>query len=161
MAERAGVGRPTVYRRYPDGEGIALAVLIEEGDRLLVEARVGLAADLRPLDLLLALSHAYFSWHCARPEVARAMYREALFTGPPWSTKFQVQGYQLLGWVIERLERCRQRGELPPRVDPFLLAQTWFSLFLTTAIGGMQGMFPTLDDRMAALRPLLEQALRD
>ncbi len=160
VAHRARVSRPAVYRRYPDANELGIAVLMDEGDRLLRDAKEQLDPALNPLDLLLGLSERYFAWHTARPQVARALYREAMFSEPAWATRFQLQGIEMVGWVAERLAYAQARGELSANADPFEVAQAWFAMFITTAVAGMQGLFPTLRDRVEALRPMVELVLR-
>lgn len=159
VAERAGVGRPTVYRRYPDAGTLLIAVLVDEGERLQAEAGDTVSDALPALDQLVGLATPYLAWHDRRPAVGRALLRESMFSGGEWQARFAVQGLGLVERVLHRLTLCRDRGELAPDADLAVLAQAWFALYLVTAIAGLQGHLPTLEARIALLRAMLAQHL--
>lgn len=112
VAERAGVGKPSLYRRYPSKAHLAFAVNVARSTAVRVEDRGDLEAEL--LDVyrgLVAALHVtpreasadQIARAIADPEFARALEDEQ--TDPAVAA------------VMEVWERARARGEVDPALD--------------------------------------------
>ena len=160
VAERAGVGRPTVYRRYPDRDTLALAVLFADLQGRL-EGVLEAVPDEGPIvDQLAAMALPFLTYYSERPLVSAALLRLAMFSPSPWKENLSGQLMGYLGWVGGRLAAAQARGEIDPDADIGVFANTFFALYITTAIGGVQGHFATLDDEVRTFRAMIEQHVR-
>ncbi len=150
VAIRAGVGRPSVYRRYPDREALATLVLFHD-----LEARVAhlvVSEDAPLLDQLVAMVEPLFRYYSERPALSSALLALGTFGHSPLQPALEAQVTQFLGGVAERLQRAVGRGELRADVDLQALTYAFFALYFVTAIGGMKGMFPRVEDQLDMFR---------
>jgi AcrR family transcriptional regulator len=157
VAQRAGVGRPTVYRRYPDRAALATLVLFHD-----LEQRVGATAvpeGASLVDQLAAMVEPLYRYYAENPVLSAAMIGLGTFGASPVQPQLEAQVWQFLAAVNGRLEAARSRGELPPDADLPLLGYAFFALYFMTAIGGMKGMFPRVEDQLAVFRRMMAQQL--
>jgi len=151
IARRAGVSRPTVYRRWPDTRTILAALLTTRvigawravpargsGRKALVHKIVGVAARLRGDELLLAVLRS-------APELAIVYIADRL------GTSQQI----LIDLVAEELRNGQQDATVRPG-DPRQLA-AMVLLITQSAIQSAQMVEPILDD--ATLTAELAHAL--
>ncbi|MFJ2722370.1 TetR/AcrR family transcriptional regulator [Streptomyces sp. NPDC087437] len=133
VAERAGVAKTTIYRRYRSKTDLALAVLLDMVDDVGTQPDVGdthaeLAAVVdRTLELLRStlmgrVMQGLVSEVAADPELAHA-YRERVVN-------------RRLADVRRLVERGMARGEMRPDLDPeivtdLLLGPIYYRLFLS------------------------------
>lgn len=158
VARRAGVGRPTVYRRYPNTEALAMAVLEADlGERFALLRQRPLDQG-SPEDLLVAIARHFFEYYARDVELSRAMLQLSLFAPPAWAERFAAQVWDFLGWVTAALEERKQAGALKADVDCWLLSQAFYGLYLTIVIAGSNGMLD-VDTQEAMLRSVLRQHL--
>lgn len=160
VAERAGVGRPSVYRRYPDRETLAIAVLFADLQARLEGVLTDVPDDLPILDQLVAMARPFLAYYVERPKVSAALLQLAMFSPSPWREHLSEQLMGYLGWVGARLVAAQARGELAADADIGVFANTFFALYITTAIGGVQGHFADFEVLMSTFRSMLDQHLR-
>jgi AcrR family transcriptional regulator len=114
VAERAGVHRTTIYRRWPDKRSLVLAALL---DQTADQVPIPDTADLRR-DLYL-LGQAIDS-HLSRPQVHARL--ATMVAASPGSSELSDVRARL--WADRRHQaqaiprRGIERGELPPDTDP-------------------------------------------
>lgn len=159
VAARAGVGRPTVYRRYATPQQIAMDVFYADLDRLVVDAAPALGPDAPVLDQLMGLVDPFLRYYAANPTLSSALLQLSLFGEGTWQERFGEQAETWLGGLAAHFEAAKQDGRLRADVDTLVLVQTFFGLYLVVAIAGVRGMFD-LDTQRALLRRSLEQHLR-
>lgn len=158
VAKRAGVGRPTVYRRYDSREALAMGVL----HRDLGQGWDVLTTQELPREVeayLMAIARAFLGYYAENRQLARVLLQLSLFAEPGWSERFRDQSLGFLGWVMAGLEERRAAGALRPEVDVGVLAQAFFGLYLVTAVGGASGLMGGLDEQLHVLRGVLRQHL--
>ena len=159
VARRAEVGRPTIYRRYPNTEALAMAVLEADlAERFAALKEVPLD-DRSPEDLLVAIGTHFFTYYAEDVALSRAMLQLSLFAPPPWAARFAAQVWGFLVWVTEALEARKRAGLLLDDVDCGLLAQAFYGLYLTIVIGGTSGLLD-LPTQQAMLPVVLQHHLR-
>ncbi|CDO33277.1 TetR family transcriptional regulator [Mycobacterium vulneris] len=155
IARRAGVSRPTVYRRFPDTQSILAALLtarivgvLDEtgsqgpGRAALVDRMVTVAARLRHDEVIMAVLHS-------APEVAMVYIAERL------GTSQQILIDALAG-ELKLAQEVRQKADRVRPGDPRQLA-TMCLLITQSAIQSAQMVEPILDS--AALANELAHAL--
>lgn len=157
VADRAGVGRPTVYRRYPDRDTLALAVLFADLQGRLEGVLESVPDDGPIVDQLVAMARPFLAYYSERPLVSAALLRLAMFSPSPWKENLSGQLMGYLGWVGGRIAAAQARGELDAEADVAVFANTFFALYITTAIGGVQGHFATLEDQVETFRAMITQ----
>jgi AcrR family transcriptional regulator len=114
VAERAGVHRTTIYRRWPDKRSLVLAALLDQtGDQVPIPD----TADLRR-DLSL-LGQAIDS-HLSRPQVHAGL--ATMVADSPGSSELSDVRARLWADRLHRAQaiprRAVERGELPADTDP-------------------------------------------
>lgn len=142
IARRAGVSRPTVYRRWPDTQSIMSTLLTNhitdgmrdvpfDGDdrQSLVRQVVAVTDRLRRDDLIMSVMHS---------ELARVYITERLGT----SQQFLIEG------LTKRLEAAQQEGSVRPG-DPRQFA-TMILLIAQSTIQSADIVKPILDDAALA-----------
>ncbi|HUN32787.1 MAG TPA: TetR/AcrR family transcriptional regulator [Trebonia sp.] len=114
VAERAGVHRTTIYRRWPDKRSLVLAALLDQTDDQVPIPDTG---DLRRDLSLLGLA---IDSHLSRPQVHTLL--ATMVADPPGSSELSDVRTQL--WA-DRLHQAQaiprlaiQRGELATDTDP-------------------------------------------
>lgn len=160
VARRAGVGRPTVYRRYPDRLELALAVLYHDLDAEAQRVLAEVDLDLPLLDQLCAIIEPFFGYYTAQPGMVQVLMQMTVSGPSPWQQRLQQQVWAFLHQVAQRARRSVSRGELAGDVDVDVIAQAFFALYFSVVIGGFQGMFPDVPSQLAALRAGMAQHLR-
>ncbi|MCB9682400.1 MAG: TetR/AcrR family transcriptional regulator [Alphaproteobacteria bacterium] len=159
VAERAGVGKATVYRRYADARALAGAVLFDDLQALAEAVPTALDPHRSVLDQLVDTSRPFLTYFGTSAGWTRAMLQLALFQVDA-EAPMSVQGMWWVATIAERLEAAKAHGLLLPDVNTMLLANAWFSLYVTTLIAGAGGLIPDVEDQVATLHALLAQHLR-
>ena len=144
IARRAGVSRPTVYRRWPDTDSILAAVLTERvtgvwrevrprghGRAALVERIVGVADRLRRDEVVMSVFRS-------APEFAMVYITERLGTSQ----------HVLLDAVADELRAAQREGSVRPG-NPRRMA-TMVLLITQSTIQSAQMVRPILDSRALA-----------
>ena len=109
IAERAGVGRGTLYRNFKDREALALAVFARELDRL-----EEIIDPLRPIaDTLVRLVRGGASTSALFARIATELRREDANL-----TSFRELGTRLERALAPAVTQAQARGELAERVTP-------------------------------------------
>ncbi|WP_238152907.1 TetR/AcrR family transcriptional regulator [Kribbella speibonae] len=160
VAEAAGVGKATIYRRWASKELLANDAMAELFDLEIPDADTGsIAEDLRQV-YRVALTFA-------NSEYGRAMIRLAVS-----EANRDARSAAIYRGVLERrieltrqaLERARARGEpIKSTADPVLMVEWMAGVFVIRALTG-QPMPPTEDaDRLAdvTLRAVLEMPVSE
>lgn len=144
VAERAGVGKGTLYRRFGDKAGLALALLDEDDRRLqedMIRGDAPLGPGAPPRDRLHAFGEAYLEL-LARHSALLAMAADhgGLRDSPPWQLyRTHVSlllseaapgadadlGAQLL---LDTLHPCAYRYRRDQGIEPERLAAGWRQL---------------------------------
>ena len=161
VARDAGVGRPTVYRRYQDAGDLLRGVLFAELDAILAANRDTIAA-MQPegpvIADLLFMATPSFRFYASNPERSKALLTAAILAEPHWQKRWDPLNAEIAGIAVRVLQAGIQRGELPPDTDVFLCVQGYLMLFMATLIAGLAGGYgPDPDTWTAGLGRLLEQ----
>ncbi|AWW37478.1 TetR/AcrR family transcriptional regulator [Streptomyces cadmiisoli] len=120
VANRAGVAKTTLYRRWADKHELVVDAVAELFDALRLPDRGSLAADIEGVVL-------QFASILARPEA-----RSGLMAVVAESTRDDALRERIRTSIVDRQKRlvvegrarAQARGELPPRTDPAQVART-------------------------------------
>ncbi|MEO0605974.1 MAG: TetR/AcrR family transcriptional regulator [Myxococcota bacterium] len=159
VAAAAGVGRPTVYRRFAAPTEIAMAVLYEDIEALVPEATSARDGQAPVLEQLLAVSDPFLTYYARNPGLSAALLELAFFGEGPWRERLEGQAAAWVTQLAADLAGATTDGRLEPDVDVRTLLEAYFALYLSVAVGGARQLFD-LDGQRALLRRLLEQHLR-
>jgi len=160
VARRAGVTRPTVYRRHPDAESLAIAVLHADLERVAVGPSQDVPRDRPILEQLLALVAPIYDYYAEHPEVSKALLQLAFFGRADPEAPLQQQLMGFLADVGGRMHEAQARGELREDTDIATLVGAFFALYITTANVLIQDVDMGTPDALALLERLLGQHLR-
>jgi len=163
VAREAGVGRPTVYRRFQDAGDLLRGVLFAELDAIL-QANREIIAALEPegpvIDDLLFMARPSFLFYASNPERSKALLTSAILAEPRWQARWDALNAEIAMIAMRVLQAGVSRGELPADTDLMLTVQAYMLLLLGTLLSGLVGAFgPDVDDWVEALRRLLQQHL--
>lgn len=157
VARRAGVGRPTVYRRYPDATDLLRAVLLHDLER----AAVGVFASPPPpgplLERLLALVRPFLRYYAADPVQSRTLLGIGLVATDEWAQGFGAVSMRFIAVMAGVIEESKATGEVGPDANAILAAGVFFALYLSTVIGGLNGVLPTLEAQEQVLAATFAQ----
>ena len=160
VAARAGVGRPTVYRRFETREDIALQVLYDDLEALVIVAAASHDRGAPVLDQLLDIARPFLTYYAKDRSLSAALLQLGIFHGGEWQQRYANQAMTWLAGLAEGLQAATTDGRLHADVDTLLLMQAFFGFYLSIAIGGANGVLGGVDDQLALLRKTLEQHLR-
>lgn len=159
VARRAGVGRPTIYRRHANTTELLMAVLYADLAEVWAELERGGLQCEDPLEFVVTVGTRLFRYYARDAAVSRAMLQATLFAEPPWRDRFGVQALAFLAWMAGELARCQEAGRLDPALDVELVAHTFFGVYVPLAVAGTNGAMP-LEQQEAMLRAVMAQHLR-
>jgi AcrR family transcriptional regulator len=143
VAERAGVHRTTVYRRWPDRQDLVLEALLDQRDADVPVPDTGsLREDLRRL--------AHSIVRTLTSPVGAALARTmAAQSGPaPAIARFWAERLQLAGVIVAR---AVERGELPPGTDPQLLIEAMVGPLYLRLLYTARPLTPAYADQLVDL----------
>jgi len=158
VAARAGVGRPTVYRRFATPRELAMDVFHADLDAL-VQPLAERDRSAPVLDQLTTIAEHLLGYYAADPALSSALLQLSMFAEGEWQERYAAQATAWLSGLALDFEHAKRDGRLHEDVDVSVLVQTFFGLYLTIAVSGSRGMFD-LGEQLALLRRCLEQHLR-
>ncbi|MFS0773995.1 TetR/AcrR family transcriptional regulator [Sphingomonas sp. 1P08PE] len=148
VAERAGVGRGTLYRNFPDREALALAIFSREVDRLeaALDPTASIAGTIAAMVRMGAPAVSLFARIAAE-----------LHHGDSNLTAFRAIGERLERVVAPAVGQAQARGEIDDRITPRDVVMAM------RMAGGL--LLPFMDedevtDQLAAAMSLLFEGLR-
>lgn len=147
VARRAGVGRPTVYRRHADADALALAVLYDDLERVAVQGAPHVPDTLPLADQLIALVAPILNHYLDDRALSARLLLLVLARDASPDDPLTTQLMGFLGEVGARAQRAIARGELRADTDIPALMNAFFALYFMTAWGAVKGQIP---DRAAA-----------
>ena len=156
VAAAAGVGRPTVYRRYATPQQIAMDVLYADLDRL--AAAPPTLDDHAVVDWLIEAIDPFLRYYAEDPPLSGALLQLSLFSEGDWQARFSTQVMVWLQALTSELEAAKPH-RLHADVDTLVLVRAFFGTYLAIVIGGTRGLLD-LDAQRATLRACLAQHLR-
>jgi AcrR family transcriptional regulator len=158
VALEAGVGRPTVYRRYRHADDLLRAILFDELGRISTAQRNRPAPDGNVTEGLVALARASIDYYAHNPERGRALLQVSMLADPTWQARWTALNTEVAEHAFAVVERAIQAGELPRDTDRPLLLQSYLFLLLATLVSGLAGAFgPNAADWGTALQRMLDQ----
>jgi AcrR family transcriptional regulator len=160
VAERAGVTRPAVYRRFPDAEALAIGVLYAELDNLAMTHLGDVPPSMPILDQLVAFTDPVYRWYLEDAERSMALMQLAMFSRHPTREILDRQARTYLELVAERVVLAQARGELPASTDVQGVVEAFFALYFMVALGGVRGMIPGHAAMLARFRAMMGAHLR-
>ena len=160
VAERAGVTRPSVYRRFPDAEALAIGVLYAELEQHAMAKVQEVPSDLPILDQLVAFVRPIYAWYLEDPERSLALMQLAMFSRSPARAALDAQVWTYLGHIAARVAVARARGEISADADLGTIVEAYFALYFMVAVGGVRGLIPGLDAMLARFRALMRAQLQ-
>jgi AcrR family transcriptional regulator len=142
VAARAGVGKTTIYRRWPSKKELIVAAM----DTLLEEFRVPDTGDLRA-DLTSWVRHAHrFFTETKAGELLPRMIAELARGTPLGLSYFEKVMRPRLQGIVQALEAAKGRGELRADLDEHLalasIVGSMMFLRLTRALPKTKGDLP-------------------
>lgn len=159
VARRAGVGRPTVYRRHADGIDLVRTVLLHD----LVRISTPILASPLPCgtvtDQLLASVRPFLEYYMSDPPLSRSLLGLSLTSEPEWAARIGEPNTRFILRLASIVQEGKARGEIAPDADPVIAAGAFFALYLSTVLGGLNGWLPTVDDQELLLRRVFAQHL--
>lgn len=125
VAERAGVGKTTIYRRWPSKKELIVAAM----DTLFEQFHPSATGDLRA-DLVSNVGRVHhFIMKTKAGEALPRMVWEVASGTPLGHAYFEKVMKPRFGWLLESLAAAKERGELRPDLD--------VDLALASVVGSM------------------------
>lgn len=159
VAEAAGVTRPAVYRRYRDRDTLAMAVLLDDLDRVAVSAVPHVSREQPLADQLIALVRPILAYYAANRTVSTALLQLAVFADTSVAPDLNLQLFAFLQEVAERIVEAAARGEVRADVDVQALVGAFFALYFITALGIVRNRLEGEDTLVAVFEAMLRQHL--
>lgn len=144
VAASTGVGRPTIYRRWPSKAALAIAAL-DQGIPLPDTPDTGsLREDLRSFQRALAKR---MNLPAYRPVISGLVSHSV--ADPALAAEFAAWSQHRQEDMDAILQRAAGRGELPPDVDAPLVRDMLLGPLYTRSVVGGQPLTPELADQTA------------
>ncbi len=159
LAQRAGIGKSTVYTYFEAKEDIFLAFCDAEIEFSFNALREQVDQGAPVAEQLLKLFMLQFQFVTHNREFGRILVRETAFP-KKISDKARETDQRYLDALDEILRRAQGRGEIHVAEDNFYLCVHFYMLYLGALSGFYTGYVTTLEEVEAGLEILLGQALR-
>lgn len=159
VAERAGVGRPALYRRAADRDALVVDVFFDDLQQVFESAMADVSWDLPIDEQLVQLATPFLAYYAERPRLSAALLQLSMFSPSERRQRLDGQAWAYLAHIASRVEAAKQRGELLPGYDAQVFGFSFFAMYLTTAIGGVQGLLPQLETQVTTVRAMIRQHL--
>ena len=151
VARDAGVSTGAILAHFTDKQDLLHAALFDDLERTWAEAR-GTARG-RSLERDLAkLAGTFFEFYAKRPKLSRALLRESLFAGPPWSERFAGQ----VAEVHQHVAGLHRTARQSTAAEAGLFGAAFFSFYYFALLVWLQGGHP---NPLGLFRKLLAQHL--
>ncbi len=159
VAKEAGVGRPTVYRRYQDRVHLARAVLEADLSPLLYELAQQ-SFDGPIVERVMQMFTPVMAYYDRNIPRSRALLEVSLLSeggvGPNLN-----QATLAWGWTLShQLQLAQERGEISGGLDREVCMHVFFGSYMTLVMGGLNGLYPNLEVRVEAFRKVVVQHLQ-
>ena len=151
VAERAGVAAGTVFVHASDKEDLLFLVMYEEIEAVVDAQFDSLPAGAPLLEQLLHLFGGVYRMYGRFPDMARAFIKALPGARGPNGQRVGANTFAFLHRVAGLVRDHQERGRLDPEVEPLLLAQNIFALYLfalTTWLGGYTTLETALDPHL-------------
>lgn len=157
VAREAGVGRPTVYRRYADAAELLRGVLFLELQGI-SDAHADMALPATSVvDAFIAMSTPSIRFYADNLNRSRALMSVALLADPEWQARWDSLNTGIAELGGRAVVAAMHRGELRPDADVVVLVHGFMSIYVGVLLGGLTGAYGGADQWIALLRRLLEQ----
>lgn len=130
IAEKAGVGKGTVYSYFPNKKSILLGFCEFEFERIHQQLVERSNRNTSVLEQMLTIYMTEFNLLSQKPEFGRLYLRESLFpedVDVSSITQVEDRYFDLLFPVLEKGKKC---GELRKDLDPLYITGHFYSLFV-------------------------------
>ena len=129
LARKAGVAEGTIFSHFPDKATLLAAALHDDLHQAIARACETLPPHGACREKVLHLARALYGYYALRPELSRALVKEAFFLSGEWGERVlaEVRGAILLmaGWVHE----TKAKGIYARDVDEHLAARSMFAAY--------------------------------
>jgi AcrR family transcriptional regulator len=151
VAEKIEYSPPVIYEHFSSKEEIVIELLREGFRRMLTAMRAARDAQKDPVEALLAIGHAYWSFSVAHPEMHLGMHGETAFEA------CMVRPY------MAGAKNGQEASPVPPRHRPFEEVhdrEEWHEFFRSrSAAIPADEPFPETREIFLTVRDALERAL--
>ncbi len=149
VAQVASVSTGAILGHFTDKQDLLHAALFDDLERTWAEART--TARGRSLERDLAnIAETFFGFYAKRPALSRALLRESLFAGPPWSERFAAQ----VAEVHQHVAGLHRAARQSTAAEASLFGAAFFSFYYFALLAWLQGGHP---DPLGLFRKLLAQ----
>jgi AcrR family transcriptional regulator len=153
LAAKAGVGLGTIFQHFPDKSALLLSAFTEDLNQIAIQAY-----DTMPQttmrDQCEHLVSRIFEFYASKPQLARELLREGLFSGHQATRRLMDQEKALSQQMVLLYEQAVKRGELREGLDLPLVASGFWAIYFFVLINGLRtGRFsaPELTAQLMAL----------
>lgn len=152
VARMAGVSTGAVLAHFRDKQDLLHAALFDDLERTWAAARA--TARGRSLERdLVKIAETFFGFYAKRPALSRALLRESLFAGPPWSERFAAQ----VAAVHQHVAGLHRAARQSSAAEAGLFGAAFFSFYYFALLAWLQGGHP---DPLGLFRKLLAQHMK-
>lgn len=137
VAQRAGVGRPTVYRRYVDGADLLRAALFHDLERLFAALPTPGQPPGPVLDEMIAQARPFLEYYAREPAISRALLQQSVFGERPVPAHLAALNYQYILRLAGVLDAAKATGEVAADADTLMGAASFFALYLSAVMAGL------------------------
>ena len=159
LAEKAGVGKGTVYGYFKTKQDILYAFCEYELEYVHEQLTAASNEDEHILEQMLTIFMAEFEYVTRNPEFGRIYMQESLFPRKGFPAEYREAENRYFELIFPLIEKAQQRGELNATLEPLHICGHFFSLFLLV-LHIWYTEFINTEEAAEAMRTLFTQAIQ-
>jgi AcrR family transcriptional regulator len=160
IAKRAEVGFGTVFNHFPDKSSLLIAALLDDLAKTQNDAMQNFPPNASACEKFIHLSKQFFIYYWKDIGLSRTLVKEMWFYRGKWGEILKKDMNRYMALIEEIIDTGKQKGEIKQDVDSSIAAASFFSMYYSVLLLGLDSETLKPDDLVLILQMMIEQTMR-